>query len=417
MRILMILLFCNEYKMEFIHTLPEEEEICANSTISKRDNSNYIHYFDKVNDKPWGKEYLAYQSKEIGIWILHVNRDQETSLHCHYKKDTILIPLSGCFKINLYNQFRILHLFEQIYVPRTTFHGIHSFVDDGILMEIEIYTENVEYTDKNDLLRIRDIYNRDKNSYETSVSERSPLLNEMIMHFSEQNMYEIGDTKITVLQTQNIEYLKAYDRVLLLKGQLYSNGCKLSAGSFLDLTQSFSLLTNTVDVLCLSNVNQSYLKKIIYSKSHLSDHLQFSRSPNIGLTSGCFDILHQGHISNLKKSAKLCNQLYVCLSSDEQIKRLKGNARPINCVNDRVHLLMHLECIDYIILYDETDDVLESELDNIMNIVQPETWFKGTDYTKDQIRAKHPCLKNIHLIEFVQGKSTTNIIQKITEKI
>ena len=126
--------------MEFIKNVIEEQNICNNSSGRLRENSTKINYLNKVNDKPWGKEYLAYQNEEIGIWILHVNKDQETSLHCHFKKDTILMNISGCFKINLYdNKYKILNLFDCVYVPRNTFHGIHSYSDHGILMEIEIY--------------------------------------------------------------------------------------------------------------------------------------------------------------------------------------------------------------------------------------------------------------------------------------
>ena len=183
--------------MEFIFKTKEENDICDKSKLGLRDNSNKIDYLNKINDKPWGKEYLAYQNKEIGIWILHVNKNQETSLHCHFKKDTILIPISGCFKINLYNKFIILNLFDNIYVPRNTFHGIHSYSENSILMEIEIYTEHISYTDKNDLLRIRDIYNRDKTQYETSVVERMPYENE-IMIFKSPNQYSINNTEVKI---------------------------------------------------------------------------------------------------------------------------------------------------------------------------------------------------------------------------
>ena len=168
--------------MEFVKSSIEENNICNNSSVKLRENSEKINYLNKVNDKPWGKEYLAYQNSQIGIWILHVNKDQETSLHCHFKKDTILMNVSGIFKINLYNSYKILNLFECVYVPRNTFHGIHSYTENGILMEIEIYTTKIQYTDKNDLLRIKDMYSRDKTNYETSVKEREPVENE-IMNF------------------------------------------------------------------------------------------------------------------------------------------------------------------------------------------------------------------------------------------
>jgi D-beta-D-heptose 7-phosphate kinase/D-beta-D-heptose 1-phosphate adenosyltransferase len=101
------------------------------------------------------------------------------------------------------------------------------------------------------------------------------------------------------------------------------------------------------------------------------------------------------------------------LSSDEQIKRLKGEKRPINNLIDRIKMLINFEFIDLVILYDEINDDMETELDNIMNIIKPDIWFKGSDYTKEDILKKHPGLKNIMLIDFLQGKSTTNIINKI----
>ena len=402
------------YKMEFVKHTKEEKELCSNSLIGKRENSKRIDYMNKINDKPWGKEYLAYQNKHIGIWILHVNSNQETSPHCHFKKDTILIPLVGCFKINLYHdEYRILNTFDTLFAPRSTFHGIHSYVDDGILMEIEIYTENIEYTDKNDLLRVKDIYNRDKDRYETSVLERIPNENE-IMKFVYPNNYWLGKTNVAILKVNNLQELKSkYEKVLLLEGCLYSNRKRITSGSFIDFDFEYSLLTEYVEVLCLSNIDHQYLNKIIYSKNHLKDFLSSKKPKNIGLTSGCFDILHEGHITNLKLCKKKCDLLYVCLSSDEQIKRLKGENRPINQLEDRINMLIHYDFIDSIILYDETNDEHQIELDNIINIVNPSTWFKGGDYTKEDILKKHPSLKNIEIINLIEGKSTTNIINKI----
>jgi D-beta-D-heptose 7-phosphate kinase/D-beta-D-heptose 1-phosphate adenosyltransferase len=399
--------------MQFIHKISEEEEICKNSLIGKRTNSKKIDYFNKVNDKPWGKEYLAYQNKHIGIWILHVDCDQETSLHCHFKKDTILIPLVGCFKINLYNDYKILNIFDSLFVPRSTFHGIHSYTSNGVLMEIEIYTENIEYTDKNDLLRIKDIYNRDKDKYETSILERIPNDNE-IMVFSSPNNYWLDKTNVSILKVSNLCELKnKYDKLILLDGCLYTDGKRLTSGSFIDFENEISLLTNYVEVLCISNIDYKYSNKIIHSKNHLIDYLHKKNNKNIGLTSGCFDILHEGHITNLKSCKKMCDFLYVCLSSDKQIKRLKGEKRPINKLADRINMLIHYDFIDLIILYDEINDEYQTELDNLINIINPDIWFKGSDYSKEDILQKHPSLKRIELINLIEGKSTTNIINRI----
>lgn len=399
--------------MKFINKTSEEEAICNKCSNKKRENSKFLDYIGKINDKPWGKEYLAFQNKYIGIWILIVNKDQETSLHCHFKKDTILMPISGSFKINLFNSYLQLGIFESVYVPRDTFHGIHSYIDNSVLMEIEIYTEDIQYTDKNDLLRIKDIYNRDKDKYETSVTERIPFEGETML-FKSPNKYNIDNTKIEIMRVNNLDTIKnEFEKLILLEGCLFSDSKKITAGSIIDNNKEYSLLTKEIEVLCFSNIDFKNYNKIIHSKNQLTDLINLNKFTNIGLTSGCFDILHEGHIKTLKSCKKYCDTLFVCLSSDEQIKRLKGEKRPINNLNDRIYMLINYTFIDYIILYNETNDMLESELDNIMNIINPDTWFKGSDYKKEEIIYKHPSLKNIKLLDFVDGKSTTNIIKKI----
>lgn len=405
--------------MIFVKNTIDEENICINHVNNNRINSDRIDYLHKINDKPWGKEYLTFQNEQIGIWILTVNKDQETSLHCHFKKDTILMPLSGSFKINLFDRYLQIGIFESVYVPRKTFHGIHSYTDNSVLMEIEIYTEHIKYTDKNDLLRLRDIYNRDKDKYETSIKEREPYKDE-IMLFEPYNKYLLNNTKIEIMEITNLNNLNNvindFDEIILLKGSIFNNNIgKITSGSFIKNNAEYSLLTDNIIVLCLSNIDYKNYNKIIHSKSQLNDLFKNKFFENKGLTSGCFDILHEGHIKNLKLCKKKCDTLFVCLSSDDQIKRLKGNSRPINSLIDRIYMLLSYNFIDYLILYDEIDDILESELDNIINIVNPDTWFKGCDYSKEEILNKHPSIKKVELIDLIHGKSTTNIINQIAK--
>jgi len=392
-----------------------------------RENSQKIDYMKKVNDKPWGKEYLAYQNEHVGIWILHVDKGQETSLHCHFKKDTILVPLCNGFKILLYNTFKILDMFELLYVPRNTFHGIHSYANDSILMEIEVYTDQVTYTDKNDLLRLRDVYGRDKTKYETSVEERTSNEGET-MNFHSPGRFHLGKTTVTVTRVTQLDELhsavRSYERICILQGKLFHNGSVLTSGSFIerkatkrDWVPECSLLTEHVDLLCLSNDDHGYSHKIIYSMHHLVDLIYVHNNvqtcaSKIGLTSGCFDILHDGHITNLKRGKEQCDILIVCISSDAQIRRIKGSSRPINEIADRMRMLIQFDFIDYIMAYDETDDIRETELDNIMNVIKPWVWIKGSDYRKEDILKKHPGLQRIFLTDILEGKSTTSIIKR-----
>lgn len=403
--------------MDIVRRTNDEKYICEQSHIQTRKNSAKVNYANKINDKPWGKEYIAFQNEKIGIWILQINKDQETSLHCHFKKDTVLIPLVNSFKINLFDSFRILTTFESLYVPRKTFHGLHSYANDSIIMEIEVYTDQVDYTDKNDLLRIKDIYGRDKTNYESSVTERIPYEKET-MDFHSVGSYNIGDTQVSVMKIKDFDNIKTiYDRIILLEGSLFSNGNIITSGSLIEIERDLSILSEYITILCLQNTDCDSIKKIIYSKNHLSDYLKLSslkrQNKKIGLTCGCFDIIHHGHTTNLKTSRKYCDFLAVCLSSDKQIKRLKGEKRPINSISDRISMLVNFDFVDLVILYDETNDEFETELDNIMNIINPDIWFKGTDYKKDDILRKHPSLKKITLIDIIPGKSTTNIINRI----
>ena len=105
--------------------------------------------------------------------------------------------------------------------------------------------------------------------------------------------------------------------------------------------------------------------------------------------------------------------MIVCLSSDEQIKYLKGDSRPINNLEDRLKLFSVIPYVDYVyVYYENLENNNETELDKIMNIIEPDVWTKGGDYTKEDIYKKHPSLGHIEIIDTVIGKSTTNIIKK-----
>jgi len=384
-----------------------------------RKNSTFKNYLNTVFEKPWGHEYLTYQNDKIGIWILHILKHQKTSLHCHFKKDSLLIVLSGSFKIETYDSYYILNELESLYFPANAFHGIQSYSDNGIILEVEIYSNQITYSDKNDLLRFKDIYNRDKNTYEGSVVEKKIELKESI-NFHDKKEFRFQDTNINIQKKKRIDtihmkddfYKNKNDTIILLSGNIL-NGNVLHPGSIIDQEKDIIIIDDEIEYMILSNDYKLENKKIIYNKEHLIDLIHSFHFTNIGLTSGCFDIMHKGHIHNLKSCKKKCDTLFVCLSSDKQIKELKGKDRPVNNIKDRTIMLSTISFIDYIVLYDEIDNASEKELDNIMSIINPEFWFKGSDYTENEIRKKHPILKNICLFDNIANVSTTNIINNI----
>ena len=131
------------------------------------------------------------------------------------------------------------------------------------------------------------------------------------------------------------------------------------------------------------------------------------------VTNGCFDILHVGHVRYLQKTKKYADYLIVMLNSDASVKSIKGPDRPINCEADRAEILSSLSCVDYVVLFDENSPA------KLLESIKPDVYTKGADYTLETLPERDIVIKNnirVEFIDFVQGKSTTNVIKKINEK-
>jgi len=125
-------------------------------------------------------------------------------------------------------------------------------------------------------------------------------------------------------------------------------------------------------------------------------------------TNGCFDILHRGHATYLQKAKELGDILILGLNSDESIRRLKGENRPINNLEDRAFLIGALESIDFVVPFTE-DTPYE-----LIKLVKPNVLVKGADYEGKEVVGSD-IADEVVLIEFVDGKSTTSLIEKINK--
>ena len=146
-------------------------------------------------------------------------------------------------------------------------------------------------------------------------------------------------------------------------------------------------------------VNIKELKEILKSAKE-------NNNPKIVFTNGCFDILHRGHVEYLRKAKELGDLLILGLNSDLSVKRLKGENRPINNEEDRAIVLSALECVDFIIIFDE-DTPFE-----LLKNLKPDILVKGGDYKLENVIGKEFAKETV-LIDFVDGYSTTKIINKI----
>jgi D-beta-D-heptose 7-phosphate kinase/D-beta-D-heptose 1-phosphate adenosyltransferase len=130
---------------------------------------------------------------------------------------------------------------------------------------------------------------------------------------------------------------------------------------------------------------------------------------NIVFTNGCFDILHTGHIELLKFSKRLGDKLVVAINSDDSVRKLKGNDRPINSQDDRKALLESINFVDEVIIFDSESPK------QIREQINPNIVVRGGEFTADEIRERDniPSEIDIKIFPLVHNRSTSEVIRKI----
>ena len=146
----------------------------------------------------------------------------------------------------------------------------------------------------------------------------------------------------------------------------------------------------------------------IKTKEELAKLLENFRDKKIVFTNGCFDILHVGHVKYLEVAKSFGDMLIVGLNSDESVKRLKGESRPINESKDRAYVLAGLESVSFVVEFGE-DTPYE-----LISALKPDVLVKGGDYKGKEVVGSD-LVKEVRLVDFVDGKSTTNIINRISK--
>ena len=154
-------------------------------------------------------------------------------------------------------------------------------------------------------------------------------------------------------------------------------------------------------------------KKIAHTAKEAENILSLWRfkDDKIVFTNGCFDILHKGHIEYLAKAASLGTKLVIGLNTDDSVKRLKGDSRPVNDENARALLLASLTFVDKVIFFD-------TDTRDLIDFVQPDVLVKGGDYKPEEI-VGYDIVKakggEVITIDFIEGYSTTATIEKMNK--
>ena len=133
----------------------------------------------------------------------------------------------------------------------------------------------------------------------------------------------------------------------------------------------------------------------------------------IVFTNGCFDILHAGHVSYLEEAKSLGDILIVGLNSDDSVRRIKGDKRPIIPQEERAYILSRLKPVDYVVIFEEDTP------ENLIKKIKPHILVKGGDWTPDKIVGKEFVESyggKVVTIPFSFNTSTTAIIERIRER-
>ncbi len=154
--------------------------------------------------------------------------------------------------------------------------------------------------------------------------------------------------------------------------------------------------------------------KIETDKAELLRKLNIYRfqDKKIVFTNGCFDILHRGHVEYLAQAANLGNVLIIGLNSDNSVKRLKGENRPVQDEEGRAVVLASLAFVTHVVLFDE-DTPYE-----LINEIKPDILVKGSDYKEDEIVGADIVKAaggKVVTIDFIEGYSTSKILEKACE--
>ena len=218
-----------------------------------------------------------------------------------------------------------------------------------------------------------------------------------------QEVYDVtgaGDTVISVLASS------------LASGSSFEEACTLANAAAGVVVGKIG--TSTVNTIELANAvySQQEIGFGVLSQEQLQIAVKLAqhRGEKVVMTNGCFDILHAGHVSYLNTAREQGQRLIVAVNSDQSVRDLKGNGRPVNPVERRMAVLAGLGSVDWVIEFSEdTPQRLISE-------ILPDLLVKGGDYKPEEIAGGTEVIANggeVRVLQFEEGCSTTEIIKII----
>lgn len=256
-----------------------------------------------------------------------------------------------------------------------------------------------------------------KNNYEISTTEIRKIINCDIC------LLTLGENGLVINHNENIVHI--YEHASDVIDIIGAGDIVLAGFAFYYLktnniftSAKFSNYCGQLKVKNLGTMQLTPYDVIMYEKGinkmvetseikSLTDIIK-KNNKKIVATNGCFDILHVGHFSLLEKAKELGDVLIVCINSDYSVKLNKGDNRPLNNIEYRCKQLSMMNCVDYIITFEEKTPY------EILKIIKPDVLVKGGDYNIENIIGCE-FAKSVVLIDYIDGFSTTSIINNIMQ--
>lgn len=275
---------------------------------------------------------------------------------------------------------------------------------------------------------LSDILGTDLSNTNEVISEYGPLLRQrygldyLLITRSEKGMSLVGEKDIVTIPTLTKEVFDvsgAGDTVVSTLATFIGIGgqiedavkiSNLAAGIVVGKVGTYAVrdyeLLEQLELLSENANKQS--KKVFFSEEYKQLISNWkAKGDKVIFTNGCFDLLHIGHATYLKQAKQLGDKLVIGLNSDQSVKRLKGPSRPITNENDRAKMLSFFEFVDAVIIFEEDTPL------HLISEIRPDVLVKGGDYKVEEVVGGEFAGK-VEIISFLDGYSTSNIIEKIS---
>jgi D-beta-D-heptose 7-phosphate kinase/D-beta-D-heptose 1-phosphate adenosyltransferase len=129
------------------------------------------------------------------------------------------------------------------------------------------------------------------------------------------------------------------------------------------------------------------------------------------MVNGTFDVLHPGHVALLNTARSYGDYLIVAIDTDRRVRELKGEGRPINNQNDRKIMLTNLKAVDFVVIFDSTEELID-----YMKLYKPQVYVKGSDWKHDTESTAHQYCNKVIYYDRIEPYSTTKTIQDIIDR-